>query len=340
MDFTKKTQDASVSAPHLAPFGILKKTTHFQDRCRELLSEADIAINGPNPWDIQVHNEDFYPRVLANGSLGLGEAYMDGWWDCEALDQFFFLVLQNNLRQKVVCWKDIFTFLKSSLFNFQKISRAFEIGEHHYDIGNELYQCMLDKRMIYSCGYWKNATTLDQAQEDKLELICEKLDLKPGMKLLDIGCGWGGLAAYAAERHDVSVTGVTVSQEQADYAQTHCRSLPVTIDLKDYRDMCGSFDRIVSVGMFEHVGYKNYRTFMKCVKNLLTSDGLALLHTIGGNRSVKYVDKWISRYIFPNSMLPSAKQITDATEGLFFIEDWHNFGPDYDITLMHWFSKF
>ena len=292
------------------------------------------------PWDIQVHNDEFYPRVLATGSLGLGETYMEGWWDCEALDQFFFLILKNNLRKKVVCLKDILTIFKSSLFNFQKISKAFEIGKHHYDIGNELYKQMLDRRMIYSCGYWKNAETLDQAQEAKLELICTKLELAPGMKLLDIGCGWGGLAAYAAERFGVSVTGVTVSREQAEYAHTHCLNLPVKIDLRDYREMSGSFDRVVSVGMFEHVGYKNYLTFMKCVRNLLTANGLALLHTIGGNQSVKCVDKWIGRYIFPNSMLPSARQITKAIEGLFFIEDWHNFGTDYDTTLMHWFYNF
>lgn len=322
MDFTDKNEGSSSSAARLPCSKFLKTNIRLKNRCREILAEADITINGKNPWDIQVHEEDFYQRVFSDDSLGLGESYMDGWWDCEALDQFFFLVLQNDLRRKVASWKDVFMLLKSSLFNFQKLSRAFQVGEHHYDIGNELYHHMLDRRMIYSCGYWKDATTLDQAQEAKLELICAKLQLKPGMRLLDIGCGWGGLAAYAAEKHGVAVTGVTVSKEQAEYARAHYNNLPVTINLKDYREMVGSFDRVVSVGMFEHVGYKNYRIFMKCVKKLLTSDGLALLHTIGGNKSVKCLDKWVSRYIFPNSMLPSAKQITSAIEGLFFIEDW------------------
>jgi cyclopropane-fatty-acyl-phospholipid synthase len=199
---------------------------------------------------------------------------------------------------------------------------------------------MLDKRMMYSCGYWKNVTTLDQAQEAKLDLICRKLELKPGMRLLDIGCGWGGMAAYAAEKYGVTVIGITVSKEQVGYAREHCRDLPVTIELQDYRKQEGTFDRIVSIGMFEHVGHKNFQTFMECLRKLLCPDGLALLHTIGSNRTVTVVDKWISRYIFPNSMLPSARQITAAAEGFFVIEDWHNFGIDYDTTLMHWFRNF
>lgn len=322
---------------------VSKKRPQFLDpeyRCRQLLSKADIRINGSRPWDIQVHNKEFYARVMGEGSLGFGESYMDGWWDCQALDQLICRVFQAKLDEQTITWKDRLTALKACLINPQNISRSFQVGRHHYDLGNDLYRLMLDDRMIYSCAYWKDAATLEDAQEAKLDLICRKLQLRPSMRLLDIGCGWGGMAAYAAEKYGVSVVGVTVSTEQAQFARYRCRKLPVTIELKDYRSLTGTFDRIVSIGMFEHVGYKNYRTFMQFQKSLLVDDGLALLHTIGRNKTGTTVDKWISRYIFPNSMLPSAKQITTAAESMFIIEDWHNMGTDYDITLMHWFDNF
>lgn len=313
---------------------------NLKERCQYILNKADVKIGGSRPWDLQVHNDRFYARVLAEGSMGLGEAYMDGWWDAEALDELFYRIFRAQLYEQSLTWRDGISAIKARIVNQQKISRAFQIGRHHYDLGNDLYEHMLDKQMIYSCGYWKNVSTLDQAQEAKLELICRKLLLEPSMRLLDIGCGWGGMAAYAAKNFGVEVVGITVSKEQAQYARDHCRGLPVTIELKDYREQTGTFDRVVSIGMFEHVGLKNYRTFMQQQRSLLTSDGLALLHTIGRNKSGPTLDKWISRYIFPNSMLPSAKQITGAAEGLFVIEDWHSFGTDYDTTLMHWFRNF
>lgn len=316
------------------------QSLEFENRCQQILSTADIQVNGSRPWDIQVHNEQFYSRAIGEGSLGLGESYMDGWWDCESLDQFFFRIFRAGIDEQAITWKDGITSLKAMLINAQNISRSFQVGRHHYDLGNDLYRLMLDDRMIYSCAYWKEAATLEDAQEAKLELICRKLKLQPSMRMLDIGCGWGGMAAYAAEKYGVSVVGVTVSREQARFARYRCRNLPVTIELKDYRELPGTFDRIVSIGMFEHVGHKNYRTFMQHQNNLLSDDGLALLHTIGRNKTGTTVDKWIGRYIFPNSMLPSAKQITAAAEGLFVIEDWHSFGTDYDITLMHWFDNF
>jgi len=319
---------------------LISSDQRLSDRCRRMLEVADIRVDGSRPWDIRVNHRDLYRRVVADGSLGLGESYMDGWWDCPALDQFFTKILRAELDSKILTWTDTLATVKATLLNPQKISRAFQIGEHHYDLGNDLYRLMLDRRMVYSCGYWSDAETLDQAQEAKLELICRKLGLRPGMRLLDIGCGWGGMAAYAAEKYGVSVVGITVSKEQAALARKRCTGLPVSIEIKDYRSMTGTFDRIVSIGMFEHVGQKNYRLFMECQKNLLTDDGLALLHTIGRNKTGKTCDKWISRYIFPNSMLPSMKQISSAVEGVFIIEDWHNFGPDYDTTLMHWFNNF
>jgi cyclopropane-fatty-acyl-phospholipid synthase len=199
---------------------------------------------------------------------------------------------------------------------------------------------MLDTRMIYSCGYWAEAETLEQAQEHKLDLVCRKLGLQPGMRVLDIGCGWGGAARFMAERYQVEVVGCTISAEQARLAREDCRDLSVQILLQDYRTLSGSFDRIFSIGMFEHVGHKNYRTYMETVARLLKDDGLFLLHSIGSNKTSIVVDPWIERYIFPNGMLPSARQITRASEGLFILEDWHNFGADYDKTLMAWHANF
>jgi cyclopropane-fatty-acyl-phospholipid synthase len=306
------------------------------ERVRALLALADVQIDGDRPWDIRVHDDRLYARVLAEGSLGVGESYMDGWWDCERLDEFFTRVLAADLDRNISPWRDALPVLRAKLVNLQKPSRAFQIGRHHYDIGNDLFCRMLDRRMIYSCGYWKDADTLDRAQEAKLDLVCRKLGLEPGMRVLDIGCGWGGTAQFAAERYGVSVLGITVSGEQARYGQNLCRGLDVEIRLQDYRAVHGTFDRILSIGMFEHVGHKNYGTFMRVVRSLLADDGLFLLHTIGSTRSVTKHDPWSERYIFPNSMLPSVARIAAAAEDRFVIEDWHSFGTDYDTTLMHW----
>lgn len=324
-----------------------------------LLSNTGITINGSNPCDPQIHNEKFYERVLRQGSLGLGESYMDGWWDCEKLDQFFHKILSTDLDRKV---KDDFEMTLKIAFNFVlnagRKSKAFEIGQKHYDIGNDLYRTMLDKRLTYTCGYWNspstrpspeattgeagsgNNMTLDEAQEAKLDLVCKKIGLKPGQKILDIGCGWGSFLGYAAEKYKANALGITVSKEQKDLAEKLYKNLPIEIRHQDYRNINEKFDHIVSLGIFEHVGYKNYRTFMEVVHKALKDDGLFLLHTIGGNRSVRTTDPWIEKYIFPNSMLPSINQISKSIEGLFVMEDWHNFGTDYDKTLMSWHENF
>ena len=313
------------------------KVNKSKDTSEKILSLAGIKINGNNSWDIRVHDEGFYQRVLAQGSLGLGESYIDGWWDCDKLDEFFYRVLRSQIESKVRHSRALlFGILLAKVFNMQSKKRAFKIGEKHYDLGNELFQNMLDKRMVYSCAYWKDAHTLDEAQENKLDLICQKIGLQPGVKILDIGCGWGSFAKYAAEKYKAKVIGITVSKEQVELGKTLCQGLPVEIRLQDYRDVNDKFDYIVSVGMFEHVGYKNYRTYMKAVHRCLKNDGLFLLHTIGGSKSLTSIDPWVNKYIFPNSMLPSIKQIGSAIEGLFVIEDWHNFSADYDKTLMAW----
>lgn len=312
----------------------------LKEQAQHLLDLADVKINGSQAWDIAVHDERFYQRILSQGSLGLGESYMDGWWDCPKLDEFFFHLLRAKLNEKVKGHgKILAAALWSRMVNNQSRRRAFDIGKRHYDIGNNLYQAMLDSRLTYTCGYWKNATTLDSAQEAKLDLVCKKLNLQKGQSVLDIGCGWGSFAKFAAERYGVSVVGITVSQEQIRLGKQLCAGLPVELRYQDYRDVRGAFDHIVSLGMFEHVGVKNYRTFMQVVAQNLKDDGLFLLHTIGGNTSVTSTDPWIEKYIFPNSMLPSIQQIAKAIEGLFVMEDWHNFSAYYDKTLMAWHAN-
>ncbi|TWI04545.1 cyclopropane-fatty-acyl-phospholipid synthase [Luteimonas cucumeris] len=311
----------------------------FQDRLQSLLGDADIRIGGNRPWDIQVHDPHFPARVLARGSLALGESYMDGWWDAQSLDGFMFHLLDARIDQRAHSLAEIWDALRAQLLNLQKGRRSYEVGERHYDLGNDLYRAMLGKRLVYSCGYWREAGNLDDAQEAKLDLICRKLGLRPGMRVLDIGCGWGEALKFAAERYGVDGVGITISREQAAFARDLCAGLPIEIRVQDYRELEEHFDRILSVGMFEHVGVKNYRAYFDVARRCLPDDGLFLLHTIGGNHSVTHTDPWIGRYIFPNSMLPSAAQIADATEDVFVIEDWHNFGTDYDRTLQAWRSN-
>ncbi|WP_206860879.1 cyclopropane fatty acyl phospholipid synthase [Lysobacter changpingensis] len=313
----------------------------LRSRVEALLSLADVRLDGDRPWDLHVEDDRLYARVLAQGSLGLGESYMDGWWRVPSLDGLLYRLLAANLDQKVRGLGVMIDALRARLTNLQSRRRSFEVGERHYDLGNDLYRAMLGKRLVYSCGYWRDREgrrleDLDDAQEAKLDLVCRKLGLQPGMKVLDIGCGWGEALKFAAERYGVSGVGVTVSREQAAFARELCKGLPIEIRLQDYRELDERFDRAFSLGMFEHVGVKNYRTYFKLAHRCLGDDGIFLLHTIGTNRSVSHTDPWIGKYIFPNSMLPSAAQIAQASEGLFVLEDWHNFGADYDRTLQAW----
>ncbi len=331
----------ATSHPHAATKCIDNSRNKFRTNIERLLKGTPIAFNGNNPWDIIVYNSDLYERVLTQGSLGLGEAYMDEWWDCHQLDELFKYICLARLEDKVIVDPETLkNRLWSLITNRQSKKLTPKLIEWHYDIGNDLYGIMLDKRLTYSCGYWYEAKNLDGAQEHKFDLICRKLNFQPGQKILDIGCGWGSFMKYAAERYRVSCVGVTLSSQQMVLSQELCRDLPIEIRLADYRELNESFDHIVSIGMFEHVGYKNYRQFMKVAHRCLKDGGLMLLHTIGGNRSVIHVDAWMGKYIFPESMLPSLKQITKAAESLFVVEDFHNFGADYDKTLMCWYRNF
>lgn len=313
----------------------------YKQTVKEMLTKAGITINGNRPWDIQVHNPKLYKRVISDGSLGAGEAYMDRWWSAEALDQTFTRILNADLNKELaLSLPTVMLWLKSKIENPQSKKHAYEVGEQHYNTGNELFEAMLDKRMVYTTGYWKNAEDLDESQEHKLHMICEELQLQPGQHVLDIGCGWGSFAKYAAETFDVQVTGITVSSEQAELARERCKDLPVEIKLQDYRNLNKTYDRIVSIGMFEHVGEKNYRTFMRTVANCLAKGGRFVLNTIGGNTSVSTTDPWIEKYIFPNGMIPSVRQVGLAIEELLVVEKWENHGPDYDKTLMAWIKNF
>jgi len=308
---------------------------------RALLEKAGIAVGGAAPHDIVVHDERVYARVIRGGSLGLGEAYVEGWWDSPAVDETLARILRAGLADQAgTSWSETTSMLVARIFNPQSRRRASQVAEQHYDIGNDLYRAMLDRRLVYTCGYWNGVQDLDRAQEAKLDLICRKLGLDTGMRLLDLGCGFGGLARYAAEKYGVRVTGLTLSRQQLEFGRELCAGLPVELRLQDYRDARGTYDRVVSVGILEHVGTRNYRTYMKVVDRCLAPGGISLVHTIGNPRSQTVGDPWITRNIFPNSSLPSIAQLARAMEGLFLLEDLHAFGPDYDLTLMAWYRNF
>ncbi len=308
---------------------------------RDLLETANIKVGGDQPWDIQVHDKRFYDQILRDATLGLGESYMDGWWDCKSIDAFIDRSLRGKLRKEVennlrIAWHA----LRAKLFNRQSMRKSREVAEQHYDLGNDLYRAMLDKRMNYTCAYWKEAENLDEAQEAKLDLVCRKIAAHEGMKILELGCGWGSFAKYAAEKYGAHVVGVNISKEQVALGRELCQGLPVELRLQDYREVEGQYDAVISIGVMEHVGYKNYQTYMDVVDRCLKPNGIAFVHTIGSNISITSGEPWTDKYIFPNGQLPSIAQLGKAMEGRFVVEDWHNFGPYYDPTLMAWHANF
>lgn len=321
-------------------------SSNFKEQTAKVLAQADIKINGTRPWDIKIVDENIYKRIIRDGMLGVGEGYMAGEWECKAIDELTFRIFTKITNvERIYFIKKNFKFLLnvvlSKVINPGGRMKSIEVARKHYDIGNDLFKLMLGSTMSYTCAYWKNAKDLDEAQIAKMELVCKKIGLKPGMTVLDIGGGWGSFAKYAAEKYKAKVLNVSNSKEQIDLANEFCKGLTVENRFADYRDIKGKFDRIVSFGMFEHVGYKNYKTYMEIAEKNLKDDGIFLLHTIG---SLKKDDEnpksWIRKYIFPNSVLPTIKLIAQSTEGLFVMEDWHNFGDYYDKTLMAWFHNF
>jgi len=309
-----------------------------------MLEPAGITLNGSNPWDIRVIDDRFYARVFAEGTLGLGESYMDGWWECDQIDEMIARGLRADAAKRLPINANLIFLLASSwLTNRQNKSKAWQVADVHYDLGNDLFEATFDSRVTGSCGYWSGnppAKNLDESQDAKLDLICRKIGVKKGQSVFDIGCGWGAFMGFAAEKYGAEVHGVTVSKEQVAYIKKRYANLPVHPELKDYRDATGTYDHVVSMGMFEHVGPKNYRTYFKTAHRLLKDDGLFLLHTIGSPYSTNSIDPWLDKYIFPNGVLPSLAQVGSAIEWLFVVEDLHNFGADYDKTLVAWNDKF
>jgi cyclopropane-fatty-acyl-phospholipid synthase len=306
-----------------------------------LLASADIEIDGARAQDIQVHDDRLYRRVLAHGTLGLGEAYMDGWWDCERLDDFFARAVSAGLGNKLPLTPHILWLgLSAQLFNRQSPKQSWRVADTHYNLGIDIFEATFDARMTGSCGYWQTVADLDAAQEAKLELVCRKIGLQAGQSVLDIGCGWGAFMGYAAECHGARCVGVTVSSEQAAYGRKRYADLPIEFRVQDYRDYVGQTDHVVSMGMFEHVGPRNYRRYFQLARRSMAEGGLFLLHSIIGNVREDRIEPWLDKYIFPGGVLPTVGQIGRACEGLFVIEDFENFGADYDRTLMAWWAKF
>ncbi|WP_018951388.1 cyclopropane fatty acyl phospholipid synthase [Thioalkalivibrio sp. AKL12] len=312
----------------------------------QLLRSADVEVGGQRPWDVQVHDERLYRRILAEGSLGAGEAYMESWWDTERLDALFFRLLRARLDREVRSPAVLGRVLLSWLANEQSRRRSRRVAEQHYDLSNRLYESMLGPTMQYTCAYYGPDgadATLDEAQRAKLDLIARKLHLEPGMRVLELGGGFGELARFLAAEHGCEVDSYNISSQQVEYARGLCEGLPVDVRQQDYREAANEsreYDRVLSVGLMEHVGPKNFRAFFDLARARLKPGGLALVHTIGGNISRGGTDRWIAKYIFPGGVIPSEAQLTRAKEGLFVLEDWHNFGPDYDRTLMVWDDNF
>jgi cyclopropane-fatty-acyl-phospholipid synthase len=311
----------------------------------DTLSRAGIRINGSNPWDVRVNDDRFFSRAL-RGSLGFGESYMDGDWDADELDALFRRVMRMKLtRSPLVIVNRIWSDIRARLTNLQTRSGSRAIAEAHYDLDHRLYKEFLGPYNQYTCCFFNKAKTLQTAEIEKLEMLCNKLGLSAGDKVLDIGCGWGGFAKYAAETRGCSVTGVSISTEQIAYAREYTSGLPVKIIEADYRDlpeMYGGqhFDKVLICGMLEHVGYKNYRNIFSIIHHLLKDEGKFLLHTIGNNQTTAVVDPWIEKYIFRNSMAPAMGQLAEAFEGLLVVQDWENYGLYYAPTLAAWQQNF
>jgi cyclopropane-fatty-acyl-phospholipid synthase len=310
----------------------------------KLLDGTDVRIGGDRPWDILVNDDRFYRRAL-RGSLGIGEAYMDGDWDCPALGELFHRVLSaGRLHSPLLRTARALKVLQSRLTNLQTRTRSLAVAEEHYDLDHRMYALFLGPWNQYTCCFFDGTDDLERAELIKLEMLCDKLEIASGDQVLDIGCGWGGFARYAASTRGCHVTGITLSGEQLRYATEYTRGLPVTIRKLDYRDLpdsgLGPFDKISVIGMIEHVGYKNYRRLMDVVHRMLKPDGLFLLHTIGNSEKTAVVDPWIEKYIFRNSMAPAMSQLAQAAQDFFVIEDWENYGHHYVPTLQAWYDRF
>lgn len=312
----------------------------LRGRAARLLEGSGVTLDGAHPWDVQVLDSRLFARVFTYGSLGFGDAYVDGWWEAADLSGCLQRLVAHGVDASVAGLTGRLVAWRHRLANAQRGGRGWTVGRRHYDLGDDLFAAMLGTRLIYSCGYWAEANDLDAAQVAKLDLVCRKLGLTRGMKVLDVGCGWGEALKFAAERYGIRGVGVTVSARQAEYARRSCAALPVEIRLADYRTVDERFDRILSIGMFEHVGWHNYARYFDVARRCLGPDGLFLLHTIGTQFGARTPDPWIERHIFPNSVIPRLDDVVTAAMPRFVIEDVQNFGLDYIKTLEAWRERF
>jgi len=291
---------------------------------------------------IIVNNDDFFNKSMTKGELGMAESYMDGDWTTPDLEKTLteLLINQEKLEKHIFSIKYLVLGLNNYIATFlpnNTLDSVKDNVEHHYDIGNDLYSKMLGKHMQYTCAYYyKDDLTLDEAQYAKMELIAKKLNLKEGLTILDIGCGFGSLANHLATKYKVNVVGVTLSKEQIIYHEKHFKHPNVTIKYMDYRNVNvnDKFDRVYSIGMFEHVGNHNYKTYYDKCYDLLKDDGIMLIHTIG--QTVGKSSDFISTYIFPEGELPALPDLTKEYTNKWHLEDFQNFGLSYAKTLRAW----
>jgi cyclopropane-fatty-acyl-phospholipid synthase len=311
-----------------------------------------IGRDGPSA-PVLVRNLPRFMRALFNPGLSMGEAYVDGDWDPADGDLLNALHAGMALTRIAEHPRDLarklikrFSRVQASLNEFNTPFRARRNVSHHYDLDRELYAAFLDSGMFYSCAYFRDANMgLEEAQQAKCAHVAAKLNLRPGARVLDIGCGWGGLALFIAQHYDVHVTGITLSVEQLAVAQARVREagLESRIDLRleDYRKTRGEFDGIVSVGMFEHVGRPQYAEFFHCLERLLKPDGVAVIHTIGRCGRPGVTNPWVAKYIFPGGYIPAASEVETAIEPTALeLSDLEIWRLHYALTLAEWHRRF
>ncbi len=310
----------------------------FEARVKSQLEPIGIQFSGDGDLAIRVKRPRFYKRAALQGSLGFGESYADGDWECDHLDKIVAHILRNSVG--IGALPHLFLYLRSALFNMQTVVRAKRVAMQHYDITTNVFEWMLDPYLQYTCGYWPGANTLELAQTQKMDLVIKKLGLEAGDHLLDIGCGWGGLARYASERYGIKTYGLSISHSQLEYAAQLCEGLDCEFRYGDYRHLeeiyPQQFDAISIIGVTEHIGYKNYRSLYQVMRDRLKEDGLVLQHCITDMKSKKHTEPFTDKYIFPGGVVPSVAQLSEAMDSSFVLEDLHNFGADYDLTLMAW----
>jgi cyclopropane-fatty-acyl-phospholipid synthase len=329
---------------------LLAKPENAELAVRKLVEVAGVPDTVFN--HLNVSDDSVWYDIITKANLGIAEGYMHGKIDVDPLPLFLSLLNDTSIgtRRKekfdvlgmVIGAIEAPTQMMGWLFNLQTKELSSRVTKQHYDAGNDLYEVMLGPSMSYTCAYWKDAENLDQAQEAKFNLIMRKLELQPGMKVADLGMGWGTAAAYMHKHGKVNVTGVSLSEKQVEWAQNNLVKDGLRFIWSDYREHCedpdivGTYDRIYSIGMFEHIGPKNYEPFFKCIKALLKPDGLAVVHTIGEPDFVAASDQFLEKYIFPGAVIPTLPMATKAFEHHFILEDFQNFGHDYSKTLAAW----